>query len=320
MKVIQLKYRSGVSLVELMIVIVILSLLSIIVLTNTHNTTEHRRSKECVRIFTQFIEKAKSRSLGKTEYSGIKIKSDPSLEYGGIDCYIIDQPLPYRGETIDATFLITGTKATGHYIPNDVKINDLIRFDGLGFYFKITSTSYNELNFSYSSPCYNSHNCPLPANCYHSFEIVRLPVSLSSLSIDHGRCVDLFWSGVDNYKKFSEPNTSINILFDGAGQLKLIIKENINSVERVINAQMIYFLIGKTFRVSNLDSQKSFNHKDDHSGANWQYNDSYWVAIEPRSGIIKSAECYTKSDDGIIVTDVIESQKLIRQHLLMEEN
>lgn len=309
--------RRGASLVELMMVIVILCLLCVTVLVNTHNTTEHRRSKECVRIFVQFIEKAKSRCLGKKEYSGIKIQSEPSLEHGALDCYIIDQPLPYRGETIDATLLTDGTTATGHYIPPDVKVNDLIKFDGLGFYYKITATYSNGLNFSYSSSCYNDHNCPLPSKCYHSFEIVKLPLSLSSLSINHGRCVDLFWSGVGSYKKFSDSYTNVSILFDGTGQLKLLLKESSNSVERVNNSDIIYFLIGRTFRVNN---DVSFNTKDDSSGANWQYNDSYWVAIEPRSGIIKSAECYTKSEDGTIVTDVVESQKLIRQNLLMEQN
>lgn len=308
--------RRGVSLVELMIVVFLLLLLSILFLVNIHNTTEHRRSKECVRIFVQFIEKAKSRCFGNKEYSGIRIASEYSSSVG-LDCYIIDQPIPYRGETVDATLLTDGTTATGHYIPPDVKVNDLIRFDGRGFYYKITSIFSNGLNFTHSESCYNNHNCPLPAKCRHSFEIVKLPLSLSSLSIDHGRCVDLFWSGVGSYKKFSDSYTNISVLFDGTGQLKLLLKENANSVERVNNSEIIYFLIGRTFRVNN---DVSFNTKDDSSGANWQHNDSYWVAIEPRSGIIKSAECYTKSEDGTIVTDVVESQKLIRQNLLMEQN
>ena len=45
-------------------------------------------------------------------------------------------------------------------------------------------------------------------------------------------------------------------------------------------------------------------------GANWQYPDSIWIAIDPLTGAVRTAECATNS------TSVTDSQAWVRKALL----
>ncbi len=54
----------------------------------------------------------------------------------------------------------------------------------------------------------------------------------------------------------------------------------------------------------------SLSTSDDSVGANWQYSDSFWIGIDPLSGIAKSAECKPSA------TSVVDSQEFIRSEIL----
>jgi len=75
----------------------------------------------------------------------------------------------------------------------------------------------------------------------------------------------------------------------------------------------VFLLIGRADRVGQANTM-NLNPADDSLGANWQYADSFWVAIDPFMGVPKSAECFASG------TSVVDSQRWIRQALFSEGN
>ena len=150
---------------------------------------------------------------------------------------------------------------------------------------------------------------PAPAPTKHTFEILRQPRrSGSALSLGEGRCIDLYWSGHGQqatYKawKFSLPSPTVFILFDGSGKPRQVVA----GASRVIPDGPIFLLIGRADRAGQLVD--SLSDSDDTVGANWQYADSSWVAIDPFTGLCKSAPCATG------FTSVAESQAYVRAAL-----
>jgi hypothetical protein len=94
----------------------------------------------------------------------------------------------------------------------------------------------------------------------------------------------------------------------------------------------VYLLIGRADRVAQ-DFVASPT--VDSAGANWQYPDSFWVAIDPATGVVKTAECtFFGEDDNrngmldpgedrngntVLDVDVVASQRWIRDALLASE-
>ena len=228
--------------------------------------------------------------------------------------------------------------------------NDLIRFDGRGPWYELsadatsgTSVSFRirgdlegnaKTNAKSESAGLKSHNTPWPsANASYSFEILRQPISVGSpATLPEGRVIDLYWSGFGpplmvggtaTYRRFetvtsgsltlnASAGATTSVLFDGTGRARQLIVKTAASTDRLAVTGPVFLLVGRADRVAN--SPQTLNPSDDTIGANWQYSDSHWVAIDPFTGVAKSAECMASG------TTVIESQQWIRQALLSGGN
>jgi prepilin-type N-terminal cleavage/methylation domain-containing protein len=248
-----------------------------------------------------------------------------------------------------------------------VRPNDLIRFNGSGPYYQIdagnnavTGTSIRFELRGFGSGAdedagFQLHNTPWPpAGVPLAFEVLRQPVPAGSpLSLGESRAVDLRWSGVgpptlavgsltfsDSYRPFAITATdavatsgaSTSVLFDGTGRLRQAICQSGTTTRRIAVTGPVYLLIGRADRVAQ-DFVASPT--DDSAGANWQYPDSFWVAIDPATGVVKTAECtFFGEDDNrngmldpgedrngntVLDVDVVASQRWIRDALLASE-
>lgn len=214
-----------------------------------------------------------------------------------------------------------------------VATGDLIRFDGNGPWFEFVKGTPYGVRFRGSiggsasaneTVGQSSRNTPWPAQSMntsppqdvaHPFEILRQPVrNGSAFTIPDGRCVDLAWSGYGNstYTTFLLPGPpvtvpTITVLFDATGRVRQIFTQNAAGANRVTVTGPVYFLVGRVDRANNDPTLLStFDGSDDTKGFNWQYGDSYWIVIDPASGIVKTAECLPKQ------TNVIDSQQFAR--------
>jgi prepilin-type N-terminal cleavage/methylation domain-containing protein len=328
--------RAGMTLVELLVVIAIIGLLAVTVLPNVASTTENRRSREAARVTSTFFAKAQSRAIGRPEWAGVAIVPTNANVLYSIDLFQANVPQVYRGESYASTATIssidtgfarglTFTPDSTIPTPRNVQSGDLIRFDGRGPWYELSGTGAGTrvqfrgttgIQSATEMVSQTERNTPWPTTGIgHPFEILRQPVrNGSAFTIPDSRCVDLAWSGFGNssYTRFVNPGTpvtvpAVTVLFDATGRVRQIFTQNAAGANRVTVTGPVYFLVGRVDRANNDPTAAStYDGTDDTKGFNWQYGDSYWIVIDPASGIVKTAECLPKQ------TDVIASQQFAR--------
>jgi prepilin-type N-terminal cleavage/methylation domain-containing protein len=367
--------RRGMTLIELLVVVAIMLTLIITVAPNLVNTAESRRSREAARMVSSFVAKAQSRAVGRREWSGFTLMASAANSLGALDLVLADVPAVYRGDTVPALLTITGLvspttwQATGTESQltlsgtngADIRRSDLIRFDGRGPWYEISTSSTSFIQFRIRGDLagqaaanaemetngMNRHNTPWPmVSGSVSFEVLRQPVPAGSpLTLGESRAVDLRWSGVgppalpvgaltfsgSSYRPFAINSTdtiatagaSTAVLFDGTGRLRQVIVRSGNNVRRIAITGPLYLLVGRADRVirdpndpADPNQPGNINAADDSTGANWQYPDSFWVAIDPATGVVKTAECVPNADGTTDLERCVNSQALIRQSLL----
>jgi prepilin-type N-terminal cleavage/methylation domain-containing protein len=338
--------RRGMTLIELLVVVAIMLTLIITVAPNLVNTAEARRSREAARMVAGFVAKAQSRALGRAEWSGMMLLATSTTSFAAIDMVLADVPPAYRGDTVPALLTITGSTATTRTASSPTAItsltmiggttNDLIRLDGRGPYYQIdhdptpgpaiTGTS---VRFEFRGRAsgademtgFQLHNTPWPPSGVPlAFEVLRQPVPAGSpLSLSENRVVDLRWSGVGppqvdgitgTYREFGGSGivSSVSPVFDGTGRLRQAIVRSGATVRRITITGPLYLLVGRPERAGQVFA--TLKTDDDTVGANWQYPDSFWVAIDPMTGVAKTAECFPGA------ASVIDSQRWVRDALL----
>ncbi len=327
--------RCGMTLVELLVVVAIIGLLAVTVLPNVASSTESRRSREAARVTSSFFAKAQSRAIGRPEWAGFTIMppaTNPTALYA-LDLFQANVPQVYRGESYAATATInpndTGfTRGLSYYdgtIPaaRNVRANDLIRFDGRGPWYELTVDGGTGVRMRGTTGGFNNatelsgqteRNTPWPtAGVGHPFEILRQPMRNGTpFTIPDGRCIDLAWSGYGNgtYTRFPVPGTSITLLYDATGRVRQLFTQNASGASRVTVTGPVFFLVGRVDRANNDPTLAStYDGKDDTTGFNWQYADSFWVSIDPASGLVKTAECMPGQ------ATVVASQQFIRSEM-----
>ena len=331
--------RAGMTLVELLVVIIILGLLAVTVLPALATSAESRRTRETARMVSSFIAKAQGRAIGRQEWSGLKLAAVNASSVAAIDLFLADVPEAYRGDTTSAALTISGTPSStmATAVPASagdifsiatlgIQAGDPIRFDGRGTPYEISSASSSSVVFKLRGNSavakedvgQSAHNTPWPAlNVPHTFEIYRQPQpSGLPLTLAGGRAIDLYWSGfgppqsngiAGTYQQFSTlggAGSSVSILFDSVGRLRQLV---IGAYHYTVTGP-VYLLIGRADRAGQ--GYGTLNTNDDSLGANWQYPDSYWIAIDPITGLVRTAECKPNS------ASVLDSQVWIRQALL----
>jgi len=211
----------------------------------------------------------------------------------------------------------------------NVSTGDLIRFDGRGPWYELTDNGYG-VQFRGTSGGFvaatelsgqTERNTPWPTmGVPHAYEILRRPVPNGTpYTIPDGRCIDLTWSGFGlppNYQTFVfnedvnssgslDPGEDLNangrldvlpktvtVLFDATGRVRQIFTQLVGAASRVTVTGPVFFLVGRVDRANNDPRLVStYDGTDDSTGFNWQYGDSFWIAIDPASGLVKTAEC-----------------------------
>lgn len=197
---------------------------------------------------------------------------------------------------------------------------------------------------------YLLHNTPWPSTTSTGlpFEILRQPVrSGSPFTLPDARVIDLQYSGygppvTGAFRTFADvvgAGTrvgSVAVLFDGTGRLRQLIVAGgaAASPWRLAVTGPVLLLVGRADRIGQGFSAAAGG-DDDGVGANWQYADSFWIAIDPFTGVVRSAQCADVNEDtnsngaldpgedangngalDVRAVDPVSSQRWIRQILI----
>lgn len=199
---------------------------------------------------------------------------------------------------------------------------NLIQFEGRGPLFEIKFTRNPDsgrpqfMALMRSAVGQTTANTLWPApGIPHSFSVYRLPTRQGQpLSLPGGAAIDLYWSEIGgtllSNPSLYTPQSRIVILYGRTGAFSevcfLATAAGAGSTRRLPAGGVVFFLVGRADRcglpaVSNPTEQNP--------GANWQYPESFWVGLDPQTGITKVAEVRPNA------TTVLESQEYIRAGL-----
>lgn len=314
--------RRGMTLVELMVVVAIIGILSVVVLPLLANSSEGRKTREAARSLVSYVARSQTRVLGRTEWGGFWMVPVTNANYA-LDLFSADVPEVFQGDTFGATVTGSATlsggtpvfRLTSGSIGGMVSgtLGDLVRFDGSGPWYAFVTPNIVTLRGTGSYAVENANqttlNTPWPtSDVPHTYELMRQPVrSGSPLTFGDGRCIDMAQSGYvgpSGYVPFGNIPGPIAVLFDATGRLRQLVV----GAARITPTGAVFLLVGRADRA--LPSPATLTAGDDSTGYNWQYPDSYWIGIDPLTGVAKVAECASNA------SNVVSSQAYIRSELL----
>jgi prepilin-type N-terminal cleavage/methylation domain-containing protein len=296
--------RAGMTLVELLVVVAIIGLLAVTVLPSVANSNDGRKAREAGRVITSFIAKSQSLALGRQTGAGFgliktgSLATDPALDL--VPAVI---PEAYRGDT--PTAVVTGTAVgstmTLGFLPTFSTVacdnGDLIRFNGRGAWYSLSGTGTPtscQLRSTASVDALagqTAMNTPWPAvSGTFTYEILRGPQPAGgAMTLGDSQCIDLSWSsaGTKQLDLVTTP-AAVYVIFDAAG----VVRQVVAGQNRFSPDGPIFLLLGRFDRVGQSPVVPlPASGGDDSGGANWQYADSIWIAIDPVSGICRTAAC-----------------------------
>lgn len=218
--------------------------------------------------------------------------------------------------------------AFGHFI----NPGNLIQFNDSGpfFDFRQTTTGWIAALRPTTNQTASNTLWPAPSPAAHSFAIHRLPTRAGQpLTLSAGAAIDIVWSGVGtqrfgtgillgdgnatpgttaddwlldpdyaaaiNPPATANPATIIG-LFDAAGSFTEVCyvanSPTPATTTRLSVQGPLYLLVG---RLDRCGLPYNPSPTENNPGANWQYPDCFWIAIDPKTGVIKTAEVVPNS-------------------------
>lgn len=328
------RFRSGMTLPELLVVVAIIGLLAVTVLPAFSTTNEARRSRTASNALSSFVAKAQARSVGRSTWAGFQVIPINASSAVADQLAVVDCPEPYRGDTSSAAVTVAFAGTSGTATPTSaadfatfstftITAADVIRFDGKNPGYQLTSGTAIPFCFSLRDTLatedvgQSSAVTAWPSSTgSHTVEIFRQPIPAGTpFVLPEGRVIDLSHSGYGMaFQTFAtSPSyvTGIVVLFDASGrprQFRISTSNGVANTTAVLTANApLFFLVGRPDRAGN--AQTSLDPNDDSVGANWQYPESWWIGLDPASGVVKASQCPA---NAISVTD---SQKLIRAEM-----
>lgn len=307
--------RSGLTLVELLVVLGIMLTLTVIAAPALRPAIEGRRAREAARGLSVYLGGARARAMETGRPAGVIFERFSTARNQA--CTVIrpaEVPPLYGGDTTDTAITMqtssTGTYSTyttctvlantasGSVTPSLFSLGDMLQVNYQGPWYSIAATSGSGMTLTgtgFIPPWSTSTTAALP------FQICRQPTPSAgpSFQMPIGTAIDVVYSGMGDTGQFdsggSEPastqNSPVTVIFSPNGSVSAVYYRNNTCVP--YPSDTIYFLVGRMDRIPTSRSVTTTPNPD--SKDNLTDPANFWVAINPRTGLITTAEMYYDS-------------------------
>jgi prepilin-type N-terminal cleavage/methylation domain-containing protein len=327
--------RRGMTLVELLVVVVILGLLGVATLPTINTSGPKRRLRDAATAVESHFNQTISKAVGARTGSGAWMQATGTAgtaptttlsfcgggtEAAGTATLKLTSPTAAHCEVSLSPSFATLTGSTS-YLHGTPPNGCLIRF--AGFPYEYTFADANTLSLPGSATT-SGMMWPAASNGTYSGTTSPLPVILSippgkttggKTVLGGNTCVDLTWStiGVLGYSQaYDIPSNAapLIITYDSLGRAKSVIYQKAGgSVQqrRLDPRTPIAILVGLQDQVGQPQIAIP---TDENPGTNWQRSDAWWVVIDPRTSTTFRVENAPNS------ATLEAAQRFIRQTLL----
>lgn len=307
--------RRGLTLVELLVVITILTLVTAAAVPLIAPATQQRKIREAARILSDVFAGAQARAVAAGRPVGVwlqRIGDRPRANRvqanTAIDLFYCQVPPPYTGDTTNAVCLPNPNQnsqsqfrilfpphLTQPIPPQTVRVGDRIRLNYRGPLYTILG-GQNTSNDGWISGNLLQVEEPLPSGGTPMpvpFQIYRQPVKSADkpVQLPIGVHVDLASSGSANNTAFAAPNAPVCtnrvlVMFNAAGGIDSVYFDTLIRGQAVFTVAQptapLFFLIAKTIDPGAQAANTSV--------ASFQDLENQWVAINPLTGLCTTSE------------------------------
>ena len=313
--------RRGVTLMELLIVISILSIMAAVALPMMQSGKEARRIREAARGMNLQCSRARTEALSSGRPCGIMLRRVVGKPECAMVVEQVKTPPPYAGDTNDARIVLTRTGAYAwrvRFQPEGagslwsaqqqsvhiIQSGDLLQLNFQGQRYRIgIPDRNNRLNIMLTD--HDGQTVRLPPNVLAAglpFKVFRQPIkSLAKpWELPNTTVIDFMSSGMPRlassagelaFAPIDNDQTPVIIMFSPSGS----VDEMYLHGQRMPVADPIFLLIGKGHKLP-----------PDDEGANWQDLENLWITVNPKTGMISTNEV-------VPGTSVAQSRELARE-------
>ena len=332
--------RRGMTLVELLVVVIILGLLGVATLPTINSAGPKRRLRDAASAVESHLNQAVSKAVGSrtgqgawleaTGTTGVNPTTTLSFCTGGTEAagtatLTLNSPsATHCAVSLNPSFAaLTGTTS---YLRGTPPSGCLIRFAGFPYEYTFFDASTLALPASATSA---SMLWPSASDGTYSGTRPSLPFTLSippgkttggKTVLGGNTCVDLLSStiGVFNYSRAVDNPSNASpliITYDSLGRAKSVVytKAGTSNVQqkRLDSRTPIAILVGLRDQVG-VSAQPAPS--EENPGTNWQRSDSWWVVVDPRTSATFRVENYPNAANPTV------AQRFIRQVLLHDSS
>jgi prepilin-type N-terminal cleavage/methylation domain-containing protein len=280
-------FRSGFTLVELLVVVTILLILLTLTATGVRPLLEGRDVREGARLVATYFGSAQAQAIALNRSVAVwvdRLEGKPGMS---LQLYMAAVPPPYTGDALgelaQITTAVTGANGVGTIgtatfdgagsLPQVVSEGDFIRFNYRGPLYQISSVASGMVEFVHQTVDPPRSGISVP---YQIYQYGRRS-AMQPLELPTGVAIDMAYSGVAHNGQFDGADTRpIIITFDPNGQIGNIAGDTITGYQVGHPLGSVHLLVGRPELAGNV--------------ANLQDGHNLWVSIGHHTGRITTAE------------------------------
>jgi prepilin-type N-terminal cleavage/methylation domain-containing protein len=308
---VSLQPRPGVTLLEILVVLMILLMITAAAIPMMAPALENRRMREAARLASGFFSGARARAIQTGRPFGVVCVRFEGKPWANMLAYV-EQPPPYAGETELSRAVVVQTANPGELLitinadfnPLLVRRGDQIQLNFQSTLYKITDVNGNQLTALH--PAFVPGATLMPWNATLSpvpYQIFRQPLRTSDtpLQLPEGIVVDLMYSGVGtvpwgdptlhwtNWATQQPAPFDPIVTFSPNGAVDYVTGANGDMVRPTGS---VYVLLGRRELMADVSKTGIDENITDPRATNRinEYLKNFWIAIGYQTGLVSTTE------------------------------